>query len=134
MSLVSDPTSAPTASRPVRSTPYPKLSVVVVWSSGADSLAPFLEALMPQAARHGAEIVVAHAHRRETADHEGRFPDISFVRFPDGSGTTQLRSGGVAASDGDIVAITETSEGRLPPDWLDRLVRRMSLASRHPIT
>ena len=89
---------------------------------------------MPQAARHSAEIVVAHSHGREISDPEGRFPGVSFVELPHGSGTARLRAGGVAASDGDVVAITEISEGVLPPDWLDRLVGRGSMASRHPNT
>ena len=129
-----DPTSVPTASRPVRSTPYPKLSVIVVLSSGTGFLDRFLEALVPQAVRHSAEIVIAHSHDGEISDHKGQFPGVSFVELPDGSGTARLRAGGVAASDGDVVVITETSEGLLPPDWLDRLVRRSSMASRRPNT
>lgn len=130
VSQVHGPTTLSTASRPIHSVPDPKLSVVVVWTAEVDNLELFLEALLPQAARYGAEIVVAHARGREVVGYAKRFPGIRFVEPPDGSGTAPLRASGFAASDGDVVAITDPLAGPLPPGWLDQLVERRSLASR----
>jgi hypothetical protein len=131
VSLASKEIDESTGSRPIRSTAYPEISVVVV-STAADSVAEFLDVLLPQVSRHGATVVVSSTHSREVANCQGRFPEVTFVRMPEGSGSAELRAGGMAASDGDVVVLTETAGGVLPPGWMDQHLQRRGLASQGP--
>jgi glycosyltransferase involved in cell wall biosynthesis len=99
----------------------PKLSVVVASFRQRALLDQCLASLMPQCAEHGAEIVVARCcPRGEFEELEKAYPSVLFVPAPDGSGVPYLRSQGLAAAEGDVVALTE-DHCVVASDWLAQL-------------
>jgi len=128
---MSNSTFVPTASRPVRSTHCPKLSVVLVSSSRADPLGEILDALIPQAARYGAEVLVAHNHPLDQGDFVAKHPEVRFVLMPPDSSSAELRAGGMAASDGDVVAFADNLEASVS-SWIYELAERGGLGSHEP--
>ena len=111
----------PTGRRAVRLGNRPSVSVVVASRRERSLLEECLQSLLPQAARVGAEIVVARIDDGSEADLKAAYPDVVIVTMPEESTIPQLRAAGMAASDGDIVALTE-DRWVASDDWLDQLV------------
>ena len=82
-------------------------------------LDPCLAALLPQCAEHGAELVVAHAGA--LGDLESAYPAVRFVSAAPGTQLPALRAAGMAATDGDVVVLTE-DHCVAAPDWLGLIV------------
>jgi glycosyltransferase involved in cell wall biosynthesis len=81
-----------------------------------------LVSLLPQCEEQGAEVVVARCcPEAEFRQLEKEYPRVLFVPAPDGSSVPYLRSLGLAAADGDIVALTE-DHCVVAPDWVAQLV------------
>lgn len=96
-------------------------SAVVASRQSAAQLAACLEALAPQCARLGAELLVARDPAAgPISDLRRRFPVMRVVEGPPGASIPVLRGLGLAAAAGDPVALTE--DHLVPePDWLERL-------------
>jgi hypothetical protein len=93
----------------------PPLSVVVTVREGLDELEPVLDALLPQALRTGAEVVVV-------GPVSGTAPEpVRLVRVED-EDILRLRMIGIREARGEIVAIGE--DHAVPrPDWCDAVLR-----------
>lgn len=101
------------------SEPAPPLSVVVGTTQPWPEAELVLDSLYGQARRLGAEVVLAvnGASGRPPA---GRYPDLTIVEAP-GASVFELRARAVAASHGDVVAMTE-DHCRVAPDWCERVI------------
>lgn len=105
-----------------RSGAAPSVSVVVASCRERELLEDCLASLIPQSRRLGAEVVVARpADRADLDELRGAHPGVRFLAAPGGSDLPHLRAVGMAATRGDIVALTEdhcvVREG-----WLSSLV------------
>ena len=108
---------------PVRSrlTSAPRISVVVASDRSRTLLDACLRSLLPQCGRLGAEIVVARpSELGDLAAVRRSYPGVRVVAAPERSTVPQLRSVGMAAAHGDIVAVTE-DHCVADPDWLQLL-------------
>ena len=100
----------------------PTVSVVVASTGPEALLERCLAALVPQAARHTAEIVVARlGDAAPVPALAAAHPTVRFVTDAAVLGLPQLRALGLAAATGDIIALTE-DRCVVAPDWLDTLV------------
>ena len=99
-------------------TPRPTLSVVVVSFNGAEILRACLEALAPEGAAEGAEVLAVcnwqDASGRSALERD--FPDTRWVDAQDGTTVPRLRRAGMAACGGEIVAILE-DDCVIAPGW-----------------
>ncbi len=112
----------PPGARGMRLSDKPRISVVVASLRERRLLDACLASLLPQCARHDAEIVVARAcPLAEFRELEAAYPKVLFVPAPDGSTIPYLRSAGMAAADGDIVALTE-DHCVVGEDWVAQLI------------
>jgi hypothetical protein len=104
------------------STPAPRLSVVVVVFAGGDAPDRCLASLARQAVDGGIEVIVAHdASFAASPDWVRQHPAVRVVATPAAASPARLRSLGVAATRGTIVACTE--DHCVPaPDWAARIV------------
>jgi hypothetical protein len=95
----------------------PELSIVVVVLCGGTHNVRCLEALRRQRNAPPTEIVIAYDDTfPETAALQERFPEVKFVRAPGKRGYAEIRTLGVKASSGRLVAVTE--DQCIPPeDW-----------------
>jgi hypothetical protein len=105
----------------VASTP-PELSVVVVILGGGAHLERCLTTLRWQENPPGMEVIVPHDDRRpEIASLRAQFPEVQFVHTPGQHTYPELRSAGVKASRGTLVAVTE--DQCIPnPQWCANIV------------
>jgi glycosyltransferase involved in cell wall biosynthesis len=109
----------PPGARARRLADAPLVSVVVASRAERTLLDACLGALLPQCSRLGAELVVARAG--STVDLEAAYPAATWIAAPADASLPALRAAGMAAAEGDVVALTE--DHCLPaPDWLDRIV------------
>lgn len=96
------------------------LSVIVLRFTTRDALARCLGALHQQDFGAWPEIVVPHDDALEDPDAlAARFPDVRFLAFPGRHTPAELRARGVAASEGDVVALLE-DHCEPDPDWCAR--------------
>lgn len=100
----------------------PSVSVVVASCRDRELLETCLSSVLPQCREVGAEVVVARPEDLgDLAALREAHPDVRFEPAPEGSDVPRLRAVGMAASRGDIVALTEdhcvAEEG-----WLRSLV------------
>lgn len=96
-----------------------ELSVIVVSFNGSVSLAKCLASLAPQARARDVEIIVAsnwHDDFGAGADLEKAFPEVLFVRAPDGTTIPMLRHLGIKASCGALIGLLE-DDCEMAPDW-----------------
>lgn len=101
----------------------PRVSVVVASFRERKLLDDCLASLLPQCASHDAEVVVARAcPEDEFHSLQSDYPKVLFVPAPEGSGVPYLRSLGLAAAEGDVVALTE-DHCVVASDWVAQLVR-----------
>ncbi len=118
-----DTRGRPSGTRGARLSATPTVSVVVASCRERRLLDECLAALVPQCTALGAELVVARACPvEEFRALQQAWPSALFVPAPDQSGIPYLRGIGMAATDGDIVALTE-DHCVVSPDWLSQLVR-----------
>jgi len=105
------------------------LSVVIVRFAGGDAVVRTLGAIATQVERAGGEIVVAHAANDEpSAAMRARLPAVRWVAGDAGATPARLRTLGVEASSGSIVACTE--DHCIPsPDWVARVLQAHAGAS-----
>ena len=111
------------ARRSVRPRPTngPRISVVVASDRSRQLLDSCLHSLLDQCGRLGAEIVVARpSDLGDLAAVRRSYPGVRVVAAPERSTVPQLRSVGMAAAHGDIVAVTE-DHCVADPDWLELL-------------
>lgn len=107
---------------PGRARVRPRVSVVVASCRDRGLLEACLEALLPQCRSCGAELVVARPEDEDDlAEIRSDHPDILVEPAPPGSSVPQLRAVGMAATTGDIVALTE-DHCVVEPGWLEALV------------
>lgn len=99
----------------------PSLSVVIVRFTGGGAIGSTLAALDAQHAGDDVEVIVAHPSRDLPSDElQARFPYARWVAGDEGASPARLRTLGVLASRGTIVACTE--DHCIPaPDWCDRI-------------
>jgi glycosyltransferase involved in cell wall biosynthesis len=86
------------------------LSIVVVSFNSPASLARCLASLVEQAAAHDAEIVVVRAIRTDDSAYDAvrrRFSSCRWLVSPVGETVPRMRSQGMSASRGDVVALIE---------------------------
>jgi hypothetical protein len=107
---------------PPASIPSPVLSVVVVTLDGGENLARCLQALSQQHNPPALEILVTHDHRLdEPGAWPHRFPQAQFIFCPYPRNYPAMRSAGVRAARGTIVAATE--DQCIPPSkWCSNIV------------
>lgn len=99
-----------------------RLSVVVPTTAPWPELQGCLDALLPQAAASGAEVIVADSDGGGVPDDLLRAtPFLVRIDAPRGASVFDLRALGVASATGDVVAITE-DHCRPAPDWCARVV------------
>ncbi len=93
------------------------LSVIVVRFAGGDAITQTLYALTPQVSAVAGEIVVAHrGDDPPSAAHRAAYPAVRWLAGGVDASPARLRSAGVRASAGEIVACTE--DHCIPaPDW-----------------
>jgi glycosyltransferase involved in cell wall biosynthesis len=107
-----------------------RIAVVVPFRNAERFAARCLGALVAQE-RFGGEVEVVAVDDRSTdrsAEIAGRFPSVRLVRSP-GHGPYAARNAGVAATSGDVVALTD-ADCEPAPDWL----RRIGAAFERPTT
>ena len=90
----------------------PDLSIVVASWSSDESLARCLASLAPQ--WDGAEVIVATNRHGGHLQH--RWPQVRFLRGPDGASVFRLRTLGAAAARGRLVALLE-DHAAASPHW-----------------
>lgn len=100
-------------------TPSCKLSVVVGTTQPWPETRPLLDSVCPQAARLGAEVVLA-IRSEDARPPVGAYPAVKVITGP-GETVFELRERAIAASSGDIVAVTE-DHCRVAPDWCRRII------------
>lgn len=107
----------------------PTLSIVIASVNGRPYLDACLEALARQEGGPPAEVLVADCVGAEvTSFVEAEHPGVRLIAFDRPKSVPELRSAGILASRGDIVAITE--DHCIPqPDWYRSLVESHR---RHP--
>lgn len=111
----------PPGARAVRLGDAPTISVVVASCRERDLLDACLASLLPECRAHGASITVARATSQAEIEMLAReYPYVQFVLAPPGTTTPQLRALGLAAADGDVVALTEDHRF-VASDWVARL-------------
>jgi hypothetical protein len=102
----------------------PTFTLVIASSGARPWLVASLASLVPQCLRNGTELIVTRA------DPPGALPQLSsaypYVRFisaPPRTSLTELRSAGLAAATGDVIALLDDADDRAIFDdlWLDRL-------------
>lgn len=99
----------------------PRISVVIASDRSRALLDSCLHSLLEQCGRLGAEIVVARpSDLGDLAAVRRSYPGVRVVAAPERSTVPQLRSVGLAAAHGDIVAVTE-DHCVADPDWLELL-------------
>lgn len=95
----------------------PELSVVIVVLNGGASLARCLDALRPQMPPERLEILVpCDARLPDAAEFQRRYPEVSFLPLPGRRPYAALRSSGLRAARGRVLAITE-DQCIPPPQW-----------------
>lgn len=100
-----------------------QLSVIIAAHDAGPPLEQCLSAVVPQAARSSAEIIVAESSSDGTADLiRNRFPTVRLLRFPGSWTLPRLRAQGIAAASGDIIAILDPFS-IVDQTWLDEVVR-----------
>lgn len=101
----------------------PNLSIIIASINGKSYLAECLRALRQQTGHVSAEIIVADCVGPSVTDYVRReHPDVHLIPFSERKSVPELRSAGILASCGDIVAITE--DHCLPtPDWYTSIWR-----------
>lgn len=100
----------------------PELSVVVVILAGGAHVGRCLETLRKQEHPPAMEVIVPHDDRRaEMAVLREQFPEVKFVRVAGERSYAELRTAGVKASRGRIVAITE-DQCIPPPRWCANVI------------
>ena len=110
---------SPTAAN---SATYP-LSLVIATIRGWKDALPAMEHIAPQAAKAGAEIVIADgsdAPAPTEADLASLGCEIQWLRLP-GKSVFQLRRAAYRAARGDVVAVTE-DHCYVAPDWVERII------------
>lgn len=100
----------------------PSVSVVVASCRERELLETCLSSVLPQCRRIGAEVVVARPEDiGDLAALRREHPEVRFEAAPEGSDVPRLRAVGMAATRGDIVALTE--DHCVPEEgWLRSLV------------
>jgi hypothetical protein len=115
-----DQSSKPAANSRRRE-PSLSLSVVIATTDSWPATRACLTALLPQVAALGAELVLADGTGRALPEEEGpRHPELVRLRKP-GASVFELRAAGVAASRGQIIALTE-DHCVAAPDWCRRII------------
>lgn len=99
----------------------PPLSVVIVAFAGGDAVQRPLESLAPQCESGDVEVIVAHEAGGVDAAIAKRFPFARWVAAPRGSSPARLRTLGIVASGGAIVACTE-DHCTPAADWCTRVL------------
>jgi GT2 family glycosyltransferase len=113
----------PASSRELRLGAAPTISVVVASCRQRALLDACLASLLGQAAAHGAELVVARAGGDgEIEELQRDFPTVRVVGAPHDATVPELRAAGMAAAEGDIVALTE-DHCLVSEDWLAQMLR-----------
>lgn len=99
----------------------PSLSVVIVRFAGGDAVKATLAALAPQRTDENPEVIVAHRVGEGASDDlRSRFPWVRWVSGDPGASPARLRTLGVRATTGALVACTE--DHCMPaPDWCARI-------------
>lgn len=111
----------PPGERGVRLSETPTISVVVASFRERRLLDACLASLLPQCREHSAELVVARAGPvTEFRQLEREYPTVLFVPGPEDATLPYLRGAGLAAAEGDIVALTE-DHCVAAPDWIAQL-------------
>jgi hypothetical protein len=109
----------PPGARNRRLADAPLVSVVVASRAERALLDACLGALVPQCNRCGAELVVARAGA--SAELQAAYPSVLWIGAPQDTTLPALRAIGMAAAEGDVVALTE--DHCVPaPDWLGQIV------------
>jgi hypothetical protein len=100
----------------------PELSVVVIVLAGGPHLVRCLDALLRQKGAPAMEVIVAHDDTlREATSLMQRFPDVKLLRVSGKHSYAELRSAGMRASGGEVVALTE--DQCIPPEnWCARVL------------
>lgn len=112
--------SLPPGSRGIRLGAAPTRSVVVASSRPRASLDAALDALLPQCAARGIEVVLCRASATdEIRSLAAAYPSVVLMPAPDGTDARGLRAIGLTAADGDIVTILDDA-APVAPDWAAR--------------
>lgn len=100
----------------------PALSVVIVRFAGGAAIESTLRAIEPQRRELSLEVLcVSASEHTVAAEWRQRYPAVRWIEAPEHSTPARLRTIGVAASTGELVACTE--DHCVPaPDWCVRIV------------
>ena len=107
----------------------PTFSVVIASSGARSWLAACLPRLIEPSVRAGTEVIVARADIPGAMSPLSRaYPSARFVWAPPRATTSELRRAGLAAANGDVVALVDDADDRVVPDeqWLEELKWRRS--------
>jgi glycosyltransferase involved in cell wall biosynthesis len=101
----------------------PELSVVIASVKGDSYLYNCLESLSHQKCAVDAEVIVVDRSSNGTAAHiRERFPNVTVVKAPVGTGIPELRAMGIEKSHGKIVAISQ-DHCVMPDNWFDEILK-----------
>lgn len=102
--------------------PVPELSVVIASVNGFPVVGECLRSLEQQTARHRVEIIVVDRLGNGTAERIAtEFPDVVVLQADADRTIPQLRSQGLRAARGEIIAITE-DHVYAPPGWIEAIL------------
>jgi hypothetical protein len=102
------------------SSPTPPLSVVIASTQPWPEVRGCLDALEPQAASLGAEIIVADSNGGGPPNSPHAYPSVRWLRLP-GASPYRLRAEALLAARGEVVAVTE-DHCRPRADWCRRVL------------
>jgi glycosyltransferase involved in cell wall biosynthesis len=95
------------------------VSIVIASVAREQSLRECLESATDEA--NGAEIVVATSEEPQTLELRAKFPHVRFIIRPAEASVFELRSAGIEAAHGDIIALAE-GHTTFAPGWLSALL------------
>jgi len=100
----------------------PRLSIIIPTFNGANRIGECLDALLPQAKKHDADIVVVDDGSSDrTADVVKRYEDVRLIAQQN-AGPAAARNRGAAESSGEVIVFID--DDCVPaPRWLDAMLR-----------
>jgi len=105
-----------------------QISVIIPSYNRAHTLANALDSVLAQSYRASQIIVVDDASEDETALLLSHYPDVEVVRMQSNQGVSAARNAGLAAANGEWIALLDSDDEWLP----EKLAQQVAAAQRQP--
>jgi GT2 family glycosyltransferase len=104
-----------------QATQRPRISVVIPSTSGAESLADCLDALVNQSLKAEAEVIVLDCGGLGVVNAARKHSAVKLLSFPERKSIPELRAIGMRRAEGEIVAVIE-DHCNPEPHWFERIL------------